>query len=108
MNKEIVPVEERKNQVVAGLFSIFLWPLGLHCFYLRELVGGILNIVVFLGLNLQIILVATRFLDKFSFINQQKLLAWSCLGISIMELVSVIYGLRILLMSEDKFHQEYK
>ena len=107
MKKEIVPVEKRKNQVVAGLFSIFLWPLGLHCFYLRELVGGILNVSLFLFFNFLMILLQSHYLETIPFVDRYYAIAYCVFALVVLGVVSTIYGIRILFMTGYEFNQTY-
>ena len=74
-----------KNKKVAGLFAIFLGTIGLHKFYLNQPNKALVRIIllfVFFYLELRI-------------------------GIRILFLVGVFEGIMLLMMSDEKFNQEY-
>ena len=99
MQVEILPIDERKSQVVAGLLSIFMWPLGAHCFYLRQFVGGFLNICLFCLFYL----LSSQQLP----INDQwnTLVNTYSIGcLAILGITSTIYGLCLLSMKVHDFN----
>ena len=104
MKVEILDVSERKNQVVAGLLSIFMWPLGAHCFYLRQFAGGFLN--VFLSCLFTISITHPMpWLTKLW--NIETIKTYSTLSLFLLGLISTIYGLCLLSMKVSDFNMMF-